>query len=493
MKKKIGIVGSGLGGLSAAIRLASAGYEVEVFESNSYPGGKASSVEFDGFRFDAGPSLLTMPFVLEDLFTNAGERLNDYLNLKKMDVICKYFYPDSTILNAYSNTNKFADEIELKTSDKKNNVLRYLNYCKNIYDLTAELFLFNSPSQIKTFLNVKAFKTLLKINQIDPFRTMDKSNRRFFKDEKTIQLFNRYATYNGSDPYQAPATLNIIQHVEYNLGAFLPEKGIYQITKALYELALKKKVKFHFNTIVTSLISNKKTITGIVAHDQTYNFDAVISNADVNTTYLKLLNDSESFESKRYQKLEPSLSGLVFYWAIDDLHSQLEVHNIIFSKNYKKEFDDIFSKRVIPEDPTIYIYISSKYNQDDSPAGKENWFVMVNAPYIKEQNWDEEIKSARKRIIDRINSVLRINIENKILGERILTPLDIQNNTGSFRGSIYGISSNNRNAAFLRQPNKSRSYKNLYFCGGSAHPGGGIPLVILSGKIVSDLIQKDIK
>lgn len=244
---------------------------------------------------------------------------------------------------------------------------------------------------------------------------------------------------------------------------------------------------------MTSLISNKKTITGIVAHDQTYNFDAVISNADVNTTYLKLLNDSESFESKRYQKLEPSLSGLVFYWAIDDLHSQLEVHNIIFSKNYKKEFDDIFSKRVIPEDPTIYIYISSKYNQDDSPAGKENWFVMVNAPYIKEQNWDEEIKSARKRIIDRINSVLRINIENKILGERILTPLDIQNNTGSFRGSIYGISSNNRNAAFLRQPNKSRSYKNLYFCGGSAHPGGGIPLVILSGKIVSDLIQKDIK
>lgn len=224
MKKKIGIVGSGLGGLSAAIRLASAGYEVEVFESNSYPGGKASSVEFDGFRFDAGPSLLTMPFVLEDLFTNAGERLNDYLNLKKMDVICKYFYPDSTILNAYSNTNKFADEIELKTSDKKNNVLRYLNYCKNIYDLTAELFLFNSPSQIKTFLNVKAFKTLLKINQIDPFRTMDKSNRRFFKDEKTIQLFNRYATYNGSDPYQAPATLNIIQHVEYNLGAFLPKR-----------------------------------------------------------------------------------------------------------------------------------------------------------------------------------------------------------------------------------------------------------------------------
>ena len=493
MKKRIGIVGSGLGGLSAAIRLASAGYEVEIFESNSYPGGKAASVEFDGFRFDAGPSLLTMPFVLEDLFAEAGENLSDHLNLKRMDIICKYFYPDSTILNAYSDTNKFADEIELKTSDEKDSVLNYLDYCKNIYELTAELFLFNSPSRLKTFFNAKAFKTLFKINQIDPFRTMDKSNRRFFNDEKTIQLFNRYATYNGSDPYQAPATLNIIQHVEYNLGAFLPEKGIHQLTQELYNLALKKNVKFHFNTEVKSLVSENGSVKAINTGDNTYNFDAVISNSDVNTTFQKLLNDNKTLESKRYQKLEPSLSGLVFYWAINDSHPKLEVHNVIFSADYKKEFDDIFNNRIIPENPTIYIYISSKYNQDDAPPGKENWFVMVNAPYIKEQNWNQEIKSARKRIADKINSVLGINIENKITGERILSPLDIQNKTGSFRGSIYGISSNSRNAAFLRQPNKSRSYKNLYFCGGSSHPGGGIPLVILSGKIVSDLIKKDIK
>lgn len=493
MKKRIGIVGSGLGGLSAAIRLASAGYEVEIFESNSYPGGKAASVEFDGFRFDAGPSLLTMPFVLEDLFAEAGENLSDHLNLKRMDIICKYFYPDSTILNAYSDTNKFADEIELKTSDEKDSVLNYLDYCKNIYELTAELFLFNSPSRLKTFFNAKAFKTLFKINQIDPFRTMDKSNRRFFNDEKTIQLFNRYATYNGSDPYQAPATLNIIQHVEYNLGAFLPEKGIHQLTQELYNLALKKNVKFHFNTEVKSLVSENGSVKAINTGDNTYNFDAVISNSDVNTTFQKLLNDNKTLESKRYQKLEPSLSGLVFYWAINDSHPKLEVHNVIFSADYKKEFDDIFNNRIIPENPTIYIYISSKYNQDDAPPGKENWFVMVNAPYIKEQNWNQEIKSARKRIVDRINSVFEIDIENKITGERILSPLDIQNKTGSFRGSIYGISSNSRNAAFLRQPNKSRSYKNLYFCGGSSHPGGGIPLVILSGKIVSDLIKKDIK
>lgn len=493
MKKKIGIVGAGLGGLSTAIRLASAGYEVEVFESNGYPGGKASSIGFDGFRFDAGPSLLTMPFVLEDLFKDAGENLNDYINLKKTDIICKYFYPDSTVLNAYSDADKLADEIELKTSDSKESVIKYLQYSKNIYDLTAELFLFKSPQQLKTFLNLKAIKTLFKINQIDPFRTMDKSNRRFFKDEKTIQLFNRYATYNGSDPYQAPATLNIIQHVEYNLGAFLPDKGIFAITQALFNIANKKDVRFNFNTEVERLITEGKTIKGIKTLNNDYYFDAVVSNVDVNTTFQKLLNDKKSFEAKRYEKLEPSLSGVVFYWAINTSYPQLEVHNILFSENYKKEFEEIFKQRVISEDPTIYIYISSKYNSSDAPAGKENWFVMINAPYIKDQNWDDEIQSARKRIINKINSVLGIKIETKIAGERILSPLDIQNKTGSYRGSIYGISSNNRNAAFLRQPNKSRSYKNLYFCGGSAHPGGGIPLVILSGKITSDLIINDLR
>lgn len=491
MKKKIGIIGSGLGGLSAAIYLAAEGFDVEVFESNDYPGGKASSVSFDGFRFDAGPSLLTMPFVLEDLFNAAGKRINDYIQLKKPELICKYFYPDSTIINAYSDVIKLADEIAVKTSDSKVSVSNYFRYCKTIYDLTAELFLFNSPSQLKTYFSTNAVKTLLRIHRIDPFRTMDKSNRRFFKDERTIQLFNRYATYNGSDPYQAPATLNIIQHVEYNMGVYLPEKGIHSITKVLYELASGLNVKFHFNTKVQSIEKEKNSVKSIVTSEGNHFFNAIVSNVDVNTTYQNLLNDNFSKASARYKKLEPSLSGLVFYWAVNSTHPDLEVHNILFSQDYKSEFDSIFKSKTIHYDPTIYIYISAKYNKSDAPAGKENWFVMVNAPYISNQSWEVEINSAREQILKKINSTLGIKIDEKIIGEKILSPLDIQNKTGSYRGSIYGISSNKRTAAFLRQSNKSKTYKNLYFCGGSAHPGGGIPLVILSGKIVSDLIKKD--
>lgn len=491
MKKKIGIIGSGLGGLSAAIYLAAEGFDVEVFESNDSPGGKASSVTFDGFRFDAGPSLLTMPFVIENLFNAAGKRISDYLQLKKPDLICKYYYPDSTIINAYSDANKFADEIACKTSDTKESVGNYLRYCKTIYDLTAELFLFNSPSQLKTYFSSEALKTLFRIHKIDPFRTMDKSNRRFFRDEKTIQLFNRYATYNGSDPYQAPATLNIIQHVEYNMGVYLPEKGIFAITQALYELASDMNIKFHFNNKVQAIEKEKNSVKSIITSKGNHFFNAIVSNVDVNTTYQNLLQDTSSRESIRYQKLEPSLSGLVFYWAVNATHPDLEVHNIIFSQDYKSEFDSIFKSKTIHYDPTIYIYISSKYNKSDAPAGKENWFVMVNAPYTSNQNWEEEINSARERVLKKINSILGMKLEKKIIGEKILSPLDIQNKTGSYRGSIYGISSNKRTAAFLRQSNKSGTYKNLYFCGGSAHPGGGIPLVILSGKIVSNLIKKD--
>ncbi len=491
MKKRIGIIGSGLGGLSAAIYLASNGFEVEVLESNQSPGGKATSVSFDGFRFDAGPSLLTMPFVLEDLFSAAGGKIEDYIPLMKPELICKYFYPDSTIINAYSDVDKLADEIASKTSDTKISVLRYLKYTKTIYDLTAELFLFNSPSKLKTYLNTKAFKTLFNIYRIDPFRTMDESNRRFFCDERTIQLFNRYATYNGSDPYQAPATLNIIQHVEYNMGVYLPEKGIYAITQGLYNLALSKNVKFHFNSKVKSIEKEKNSVMSLTTARGSYLFDAVISNVDVNTTYKELLNENSSKSAKRYQKLEPSLSGLVFYWAVNQSSSELEVHNIIFSQDYKSEFESIFKRKTIHDDPTIYIYISSKFNKNDAPAGKENWFVMVNAPYISNQNWNEEVNNTRERIIKKINTVLGIKLEEKIISERILSPVDIEKKTGSYRGSIYGISSNKMTSAFLRHSNKSKIYKNLYFCGGSVHPGGGIPLVILSGKIVSNLIKND--
>lgn len=492
MKKKIAVIGGGLGGLSAAIRLAATGFDVHLFEQNSIVGGKAGSLNIKDFRFDTGPSLLTMPFVLEELVNFAGENIGDYIKLKPLDIVCKYFYPDGTILNAFSKRDELINEISKKLGENSGSLNKYLDYSKRIYDLTAELFLFNSFSEPKTFLNTKALKTLLHLPKIDPFRTMHEANSSFFKDPRAVQLFDRYATYNGSNPYMAPATLNIIQHVEYNLGAFIPEKGIYAIPETLHKIANKVGVKIHLDSKVKSIVTNEDSVTGIVVANNELKFDAVISNADVNYTYKNLLAGKKSRHAKKYKSLEPSSSAVVFYWGVKGIHKELEVHNIIFSSNYKKEFEDIFDRQKCSDDPTIYIYVSSKYNSEDAPDGYENWFVMINAPYNNGQNWDNKINTTREKILNKIESILRKEIRSNIICESFLDPVRIEVATSSTFGSLYGISSNNKYAAFLRQRNRSKEFKGLYFCGGSAHPGGGIPLVLLSGKIAAELAAKDL-
>jgi phytoene desaturase len=449
-----------------------------------------------------------MPFVIEGLFQETDEDISDYLEFETLETTCKYFYPDGTILNAYHDIDKFGDEIAEKTKDNKESVLKYLNYSKKIYELTAELFLFKSFTEISTFLNLKALKTLLNIWKIDPFRTMHRANESFFNDERVIQLFDRYATYNGSNPYQAPATLNIIQHVEYNIGGFIPKQGIYSLTEAMHKLAKKSGVKFYFNRKVEEILLEKNKVEGIKytkldeqkflerKGEQAFDnydeqeYDLVISNGDVHFTYSKLLKDEKTKLARRYSQLEPSSSALVFYWGVEGKHDDLQVHNILFSDDYKNEFTELFDKKNLPADPTIYIYISSKINSKDTPDNCENWFVMINTPYLNENISAEKIEKAKQRIIEKIKNNLKIDIKKKIIAEKILSPKEIEDFTSSNKGSIYGISSNDRNTAFLRQKNRSKKYKGLYFCGGSAHPGGGIPLVVLSGKITSDLIQK---
>lgn len=495
-KLKIAIIGAGIGGLTASIKLASNGFDVSVFEKNSYIGGKAGEIRNNGFRFDSGPSLLTMPFILDKIFKDCGEEINDYLTIKKLNILTKYFYPDGTEIIAYNDVEKFAEEINRKTLDNKNDIKRYLNYSRNIYDLTSDLFIFNNIHEPSTFLNSTALKTLLNIRKLDTFRAMHEANSKFFKDDKTIQLFDRYATYNGSNPFKAPATLNIIPHVEYNLGGYIVSEGISEIPSALQKLAVKNGVKFYLNHNVEKILTDRsKKVKGLQINSEIpgnydEDFDIVVSNADAYYSYKNLLNNNSLNRTIKKDYPEPSSSALVFYWGVKGIHNNLEIHNIVFSKNYKKEFEDIFDKKVCPVDPTLYIYISSKFKKDDAPDGHENWFVMINAPYIQDQNWNYETNKSKEIIIKKIETILKINLREKIVSEDIMSPVDIEKNTNSFMGSIYGISSNSRKAAFLRQQNRSKKIDGLYFCGGSTHPGGGIPLVISSGKLTANLIIK---
>lgn len=485
MKKAI-VIGAGLGGLSVAIRLAVKGYKVTVYESNNHVGGKMNNLHLSSYRFDTGPSLFTMPELVKELFDLAGYDINDFFKYQKLNETCRYFFEDKTVINGYSDTQKFADQIEQKTNVKKHKILDYLNKSRFIYESTAFLFLNKSLHKLKTYLSFKVLFSFTRLPFLGVFKSMNKVNMSYFKDQKVVQLFNRFATYNGSNPFLAPAILNIIPHLEFNKGAYFPDKGMYSIADSLYELAKKIGVKFEFNSNVDSIETKGNRTTGIRIKEKVIFSDLIVSNADVYFTYLNLLKQPQ--KAKKVLNQKRSTSALIFYWGIKKEFKNLDLHNILFSEDYENEFDCL-QKGKISNDPTVYINITSKLNKSDAPKGAENWFVMINVPSNDGQNWDLLIEKSRKNIITKINRMLNNNIQELIEVEQVLEPRDIESITGSFKGSLYGTSSNSKTAAFFRHPNFSKEFNNLYFCGGSVHPGGGIPLALSSAKIVDTLIS----
>jgi len=483
------IVGAGIAGIAAAIRMAVKGYAVDVYEANATPGGKLAQIDAEGFRFDAGPSLFTMPQYVDELFTLAGKNPKDYFNYAKPETVCRYFYEDGTQLTAHANIQEFAREIADKTTEATGTVLRHMAYSADIYQITHKVFLEQSLHRLKTWLNLATLRSMLKLPKIDAMRNMHRANQSFFKDERVVQLFDRYATYNGSNPYRAPATLNVIPHLEQHFGAYFPIDGMYSIVTALVKLAQELGVKFHYSSPVQEIIIEEQKAKGIKLKDSVVEADAVISNMDVWFTYKKLLAAYPKLQPSKTLNQERSSSALVFYWGIKKQFRQLDLHNIFFSADYKAEFDTLWSERSIYNDPTVYINISSKYKPNDAPEGCENWFVMINAPANCGQDWDKLIAEAKANILQKLVRTLGEDISQLIVYESTLDPRGIEANTLSYQGSLYGSSSNNQFAAFLRHANRSSKVKNLYFCGGSVHPGGGIPLCLLSAKIVSDWIK----
>ncbi|WP_299013699.1 1-hydroxycarotenoid 3,4-desaturase CrtD [uncultured Polaribacter sp.] len=487
--KKAIVVGAGLGGLSTAIRLQSKGYSVTVFEANAYFGGKLTAFEEEGYRFDMGPSLFTMPQFIEDLFSITHKNIADYFNYKKKETVCNYFYEDGTRFSAKADVKQFADNAKKSFNVDDSSIENYLEKSKKKYDLTASLFLEKSLHKLNTYLSKDTVKAIFQVNSLDINTTLHNYNAAVFKDDKLVQLFDRFATYNGSSPYQTPGIMSMIPHLEQYFGTYFPKGGMHSITKSMYQLAKDIGVTFQFNTLVDEILVEQKTAIGIIENENKHLADVVISNADVVPSYRKLLKKQKAPEKTLQQPR--SSSALIFYWGIEKLFPELDLHNIFFSEDYKTEFDYIFNKKDVFEDATIYVNITSKEEKTDAPQGKENWFVMVNVPSNTGQDWDAIISKTKQNIITKLSRILNVDFAKLIGYESILDPRKIESNTQSYQGALYGASSNNKFAAFLRHPNFSQEIKNLYFCGGSVHPGGGIPLCLLSGKIVSELILND--
>ncbi|MFT5166270.1 MAG: phytoene desaturase [Saprospiraceae bacterium] len=485
MSKAI-IIGSGIAGIASALRLNKKGYSVTVFEANAYPGGKLHAFERNGYRFDAGPSLFTMPWLVDELFELFGLRAKDYFDYSAKKVLCNYFWEDGVEFSAKSDSSLFIKEAAAQFDTDAKVLSRYLANSRKKYELTAGIFLEKSLHQWKTYLSTDTLKAIGSLSKLSIHSTLDEVNKQYFSDPHLIQLFNRYATYNGSSPFKTPGIMSMIPHLEMHQGTFFPKGGMHSITKSLFQLAKDQGVEFIFNTPVKKIDHQDGKVIGISTAQKSYPADLVVSNMDIFSTYDKLLRDTK--KPQRILQQERSSSALIFYWGIRQTFPKLDLHNILFSADYEEEFRHIFEKKSLYNDPTIYINITSKDNPKDAPDGKENWFVMINTPGNFGQDWDQLIKTARVNIIQKIQRILGVDIEALIETESFLDPIAIETRTSSHRGSLYGASSNSKFSAFLRHPNFSSNIKNLYFCGGSVHPGGGIPLCLLSAKIVNDLI-----
>lgn len=486
--KKAIVIGAGVAGLASAIRLSVLGFEVDVYEASKLPGGKISEINKNGYRFDTGPSLFTLPHLLDELFQLCGKNPSDYYNYKQLDVITRYFFDDKTVFDAFQNINLLKKELANTFGENPEKVDAFFADVKDTYDFTEPIFLQNPIKEFYKHLEGSLWQNIKHFMRMNAFASMQKTNQKYFSNAKTNQIFNRYATYNGSDPYRAPGTLNVIAHLEHQLGAYFLKGGMYSLVNSLYKLALEIGVKFHFETPVEEIIVENNEAKGVKINQKTYFADAIISNADIGFTYNKLLPNSK--KPKLYLNQEKSTSALVFYWGIKKQFSQLQLHNIFFSLNYEDEFRQLV-KGGVCNDPTVYLYISSKENHEDAPQGCENWFAMINVPFNKGQNWSEIAQRSKANIIKKLSSVIDEDVSQYIEFEEILNPIILEKKTSSENGALYGNSSNNMFSAFLRHPNKRSSIKNLYFASGSGHPGGGIPLCILSSKIVAQHIQND--
>lgn len=485
------IIGSGIAGLAIATRLAVLGFRVSVYEKNPGPGGKAGQLLIDGFTFDTGPSLFTQPCDVEELFSFAGEDIAKYLRYKKVPLASKYFFENGAVINASSDPETFTAELENKGFESRVKVLSYLSKAAKMYRDIGEVVLNYSLHKTSTWFHPRLLKAIAATRISQVVGTMNDYNQKNFMSAEARQIFNRFATYNGSNPYTAPAMLSMISHLEHNGGVYYPEGGMYSITNALYRLAVEKGVEFNFNQPVERIIYHEGIARGVVVKGVNTSCDLVISNADVYFTFKNLVGHNT--KAAKVIKSERSSSAIVFYWGINRIFPSLDLHNIFFSTHYKEEFDCIFKKKTVSEDPTVYINITSKIEPGHAPENKENWFVMVNVPANHGQDWDAIQQQVRVNVISKLSRMLDTDIEACIECEEIVNPVILEQQTGCYQGAIYGGSSNSKWASFSRPPNFTSYISNLYFCGGTVHPGGGIPLCLKSAKITAALVKEKFK
>ena len=475
MPKKILVIGAGLGGLAAAIRLARAGHAVEVWERNGEPGGKLKELRVGDFSWGTGPSLLTMPHVLRELFADAGERMEDHLDLVQLESACRYFWTDGTMID------------EDATFWRQPEIARFLEYARGIYELSGEAYLTRPPSEFWRAFTPANLPKLRHLPKVATLRTLAAEVERRISDPHLRQIFLRFATYNGSSPYLTPATFNIIPYVEAEFGAWYVRGGMHKIAEELAVLARRNGVVFRFNTTAYSW-ANQEAVSEDNVRTRA---DYLVCNADVLTARSSFLFSASA--QKKLLAPPLSTSGFILFLGVRGRDERLRHHNIFFSDDYPNEFAEIHERKISPTEPTIYISASARTDPAHAPEGHDNYFVLINAPARDpNETWTKaEAEGYRDLVLRRLERFGFDDLPARIVAERIFTPSDFATRDLARHGSLYGWASHSIGASLFRPPLRAPDDWSVFFAGGTTHPGGGIPLVLLSGKMVADMITRE--
>lgn len=482
---RVAVIGAGVGGLAAAARLAAQGHRVTVCEQAARVGGKLGLRERDGFRFDTGPSLLTMPQALAETFARTGAPLEDVLDLQPVEPIAHYRFADGTEVDLSGDLGVTRANLDAALGPGAGaDWARLMARAERIWRAVREPFLeapLGGPAAL-----LRLSTRVRDLVSVAPLRTLRGLGRTYLRDPRLRMLLDRYATYTGSDPRRAPAALATVPYVEQAFGAWYVRGGLYRIAEALRDRAEERGATVRTRADVTEIEVHGGRVAGVrLATGERLAAEIVVANTDAAHLYTDLLPSAQAAR-RRLARATPSLSGFVILLGVRGRTPGLAHHTVLFPAGYDAEFDAIFGPHPRPvPDPTLYVAVPP--DPAAAPRGHEAWFILVNAPSGQPVEWTAE---RCERYADHLLDLLAargLDLAGRICFRETLSPADLARRTRAAGGAIYGTSSNGPRAAFLRPANRG-PVQGLFLVGGSSHPGGGIPLVLLSARIVADLI-----
>jgi phytoene desaturase len=496
----VGIIGGGLAGLAAACTLAARGHRITLFEANASVGGKAAVLHDRGFRFDMGPTILTVPRVLERVFAEAGRRTADYLDLVPLDPQWRCFFEDGGVLDLTADVARMKQSLATFSRDPRDaeRYATFIDYSARLHDISDRFFFWRSIGSIRDMMDPKRsfnLSTLRDVLAMRMGRSVSQTVRRYAGDPRVAQMFDHFTQYVGSCPDASPAVLCGIAHMQTQGGVWYPLGGTRAVPEALAKLAGELGVEIVTGAEVARIDCTAGRVTGLTLRSgQHVALDAVVSNMDAVRTYRDLVGGEAGRRFDQRGAFEPACSGVVLYLGLNRRYDHLLHHDFVFSRNPEEEFDAIYHKGDPAPDPTCYLAAPAATEPAVAPPGGEALYVLVHTPYLRpHHDWSKMLPDYRRVILDKLKRTAGLkDIEDRIVVEHALTPQDIQDRYRVLNGAIYGLASHGKFLGAFKPANRRGDVAGLYLAGGAAHPGPGMPMVLMSGWIAADALDHDL-